>query len=568
MLKNFGKFKQWTGERLGASKVTLQTEDFQQLDAETENKRTGFEKVNEASEQVYDQLSKKKPSPYDTKVKCAPLESLSNCWIGHSSDFNDDSPLGVALVNLGQTEAQIALLQEEFATTIKTDYIGVLEQGLQHYKDYYALKKKLESRRLDYDAKLSRLNKSKKEKPEWDQEMQAAKAKYEECEHLILEKMATLQDYEIDHCTALSHLMKSQLAYHQRSVDLLNELCNHMPSPAIDHSSRPPMPPITRSSTTNGSSHSANSYSLSSPIAALKPNQILPGSRKSSIDGLNRFRRAPSYSSVSSSHSNDQPPLPSHRLISPGSRPLRKAIFDFEAQAADELSFDIGDLITVVEPVDEGWWMGEMDQDGIKHRGIFPVDYTEEVIRAPSPPAMPNRPQRTTMTTTPATSLDTSTNHYERHSQQQQDEMHNDQSPFNDSLASGTPAFSRILSSASPSPIPRARSPPAPSSYGLPPTPSSTPLSRTSSFAYSTTRTPPPPPISSRCSSPSITNAPLATRPPPPPPPPSRINLTPAPSPKTGTQQMLDCQQCGCDDFSVNLFKKDQCNNCFHKHVA
>jgi hypothetical protein len=79
---------------LGASKVTLQTEDFQQLDAETENKRTGFEKVNEASEQVYDQLSKKKPSPYDTKVKCAPLESLSNCWIGHSSDFNDDSPLG------------------------------------------------------------------------------------------------------------------------------------------------------------------------------------------------------------------------------------------------------------------------------------------------------------------------------------------------------------------------------------------------------------------------------------------------------------------------------------------
>jgi hypothetical protein len=93
-------------------------------------------------------------------------------------------------------------------------------------------------------------------------------------------------------------------------------------------------------------------------------------------------------------------------------------------------------------------------------------------------------------------------------------------------------------------------------------------LSGASSFAYSTTRTPPPPPISSRCSSPSITNAPLAARPPPPPPPPSRISLTPAPSPKTGTQQMVDCQQCGCDDFSVNLFKKGQCNNCFHKHVA
>lgn len=343
-----------------------------------------------------------------------------------------------------------------------------------------------------------------------------------------------------------------------------------MPSPAIDPPSRPHMPPITRPSNTTGSSHSTNGYSLSSPMATLKPNQIRTGARKSSVDGFNRFRRAPSFSSISSSHSDEQPPLPSQRKIHPGSRSLRRAIFDYDAQAADELSFDIGDMITVVEPVDEGWWMGEMEKGGNKHRGIFPVDYTEEVIRVPSPPAMPNRPQRTTMTTTLTTSTDITANHYERHCHQQQDEMHNDHSPFNDSLAPSTPASSRILSSSKPSPVPRSRSPPAPSSYGLPPTPSSTPLSKPSPFAYSTTRTPPPPPppVSSRCNSPSIISAPLATRPPPPPPPPSRISLTPAPSPKIETRQMVICQECGCDDFSVNLFKKDQCNNCFHKHAA
>lgn len=105
--------------------------------------------------------------------------------------------IGAALINLGQTEARIALLQEDFANMVKGGYIEVLEQGLQHYKDYHALKRKLESRRLDYDAKLSRLQKSKKEKPEWEQEMQAAKMKYEESEYDIIQKMATLQEYEV-----------------------------------------------------------------------------------------------------------------------------------------------------------------------------------------------------------------------------------------------------------------------------------------------------------------------------------------------------------------------------------
>lgn len=41
---------------------------------------------------------------------------------------------------------------------------------------------------------------------------------------------------------------------------------------------------------------------------------------------------------------------------------------------ADEVSFDPGDLITEIEQVDDGWWMGTAP-DG--SRGLFPANYVE-----------------------------------------------------------------------------------------------------------------------------------------------------------------------------------------------
>lgn len=101
------------------------------------------------------------------------------------------------MINLGQTETRIAALQEALAQEIKTGYMTTLENGLQEYKEYDTLKKKLTSRRLDYDSKLNRLNKAKKEKPELEQEMQAARIKYEDTEHDLIQKMAYIQEFEV-----------------------------------------------------------------------------------------------------------------------------------------------------------------------------------------------------------------------------------------------------------------------------------------------------------------------------------------------------------------------------------
>ena len=47
-------------------------------------------------------------------------------------------------------------------------------------------------------------------------------------------------------------------------------------------------------------------------------------------------------------------------------------MYPFKARAEDELSFEVGDVITVTGEADENWWMGEKS-DGQK--GYFPTSY-------------------------------------------------------------------------------------------------------------------------------------------------------------------------------------------------
>lgn len=101
------------------------------------------------------------------------------------------------MVGFGQAQSRLGDYQEDFSNAMKTEYLDKLEEGMNQFKEYQALRKKLESRRLDYDAKLTRLQKSKKEKPELEQEMQAAKIKYEESEYDLIQKLAQLQEFEV-----------------------------------------------------------------------------------------------------------------------------------------------------------------------------------------------------------------------------------------------------------------------------------------------------------------------------------------------------------------------------------
>jgi hypothetical protein len=52
-------------------------------------------------------------------------------------------------------------------------------------------------------------------------------------------------------------------------------------------------------------------------------------------------------------------------------------MYDYEAQDDDEVGFHENDLIVDVEPIDEGWMFGTVQQTG--KRGMLPANYVERV---------------------------------------------------------------------------------------------------------------------------------------------------------------------------------------------
>ena len=52
-----------------------------------------------------------------------------------------------------------------------------------------------------------------------------------------------------------------------------------------------------------------------------------------------------------------------------------RALYDYDATTADELSIKAGDVIVLVSDADSDWWQGEVN--GIT--GTFPANYVERI---------------------------------------------------------------------------------------------------------------------------------------------------------------------------------------------
>ncbi|KAI9483919.1 MAG: hypothetical protein EXX96DRAFT_479300 [Benjaminiella poitrasii] len=497
------------------------------------------------------QLLKRKVSPEDNKSKRLVGDIFGVCLSNYGNEFIDDTPLGIAAINFGQAQSRIASFQEEYADSMKSQYIEKLEEGLQLFKEYQALRKKLESRRLDYDSKLSRLQKSKKEKPELEQEMQASKMKYEDSEYDVIQKMAALQEFEDEHSEALQNLLEIQFEYFTRSLEVLNDVRSNWTNPQPQETYGRSIPRRNLSRTlSNNSNGDESPYGGTLPIsrsATTSQPRRLSLSRNGSVE--NTVRKMPTISRKNSNSLSDRDELPPMNLSrtvvpspalprrqssntdGPSVRNQRKAMYDFEGENADELSFRIGDIIQVIEEVDEGWWVGEIrEPQGVVRCGIFPVNYTESISAGPPMPARP------TITHSMSSSTTTTTN----------------QSYYNEPEHQPTRTLSATTMATSPnhitpstSPVPQKKT--AAAKRPPPPPPSSrTPPSMASSRSSSTNNTKPPPP-------PVVRTAPTTPH-----------NQQASENDYFETHTV--CGECGCSDYTANVFKKGHCNNCFHKH--
>jgi hypothetical protein len=304
-----------------------------------------------------------------------------------------DTPYGKALHTSSSTHSTLATLQREYAHTLSTTYAAALERILLDFKEFDRLVAKLESRRLDFDAKLSRVHKAKKERPELEEGTRTAQAKYEETLSTMTSKMIELNCNEEDQLDKLLLFTEGTLRYHQQAAREVESLMQRLraiprdqPSPtstslpktlshmSLDHASGSvrsslAMPVVL--STPGRGGPTTSSYSVpgkvnpfgSSGVARQPP---MPGKTASAPNGHHQGPTPPAFSNTSPRA------VPAPTVPAPIATSTARALYDFAAEEEGELSLAQGDLVSVVGAVDDNWLEGQHLATG--RTGIFPAN--------------------------------------------------------------------------------------------------------------------------------------------------------------------------------------------------
>ncbi|KAG0363930.1 hypothetical protein BC939DRAFT_457816 [Gamsiella multidivaricata] len=619
MIKNIGKFKQWTGEKMGKGPKARMDEDFHSLTSETEAKRVALEKLSETSHAYLKAISKRVEG--DDKHKGLAIETFGMSMSAQSYTVREGSQYRGALQRMGDAHQNIGAAQLELISRFNSSYLDSLEKSQAQMKEYQALQRKLLSRRQDYDAKLAKVQKAKKEKPEWEEEMQASKAKYEETRENVLNLMYTINESQDDNLISLKSYYDAQLAYARKMVEILEAIPENtfMTSPngsrlslyagngtakklsgkdsqepedersnlSDDQSSTQSIPngrhPFDRTPSTADLRRSNMSQHLN-PELSRSMSHLTPNAAQT--------RKNSSGGSIRSNGLMASPAVPSRGRTQKQVR----ALYTFDATGEGELSIQKGDIIRIVEEIDEGWWEGELvDTNGVRHTGMFPSNYCEEVMSDSG-------------STHRQGSIHSNSSDPGRY-------MDEDEAAYYERETEPTIHYAEPEEETVP-PVPvTRRAPPPPvrqASHMIPasngsatnghangtaratppqarPVSTLSPMNRTSTLG---TRMPPPPPPTRRAAVESMRHSAVfsnsstpAVSPPlvsaGPSPPPTAVPSTPSTASMMGyipkdyfSNQALNpaeadmgpCRECQCTDFSANVFKRGSCNNCFHIH--
>jgi len=355
--KQFNKTSQYLNEKVGGGKGSEKDEEYKAL-----------EKKSDAIETCVDHLHKKtveylQPNP-TARAKLAmqgsyqkargqarnvrypqPESLLGEVFKKGSVDLDDDSPYCESLRACGDAFEQMSEYKDTLEENVKQNFLDPIYQ--LHQKDFKEIsqhRKKLESRRLDFDYKKS---KGAKVPPE---ELQTAQDKFEESQDLCYSSMMNLIDSDVEHIGQLHCFAEAVRDYHRQCADAVDNLVDQLAAKMSDAASRPKEDRsfISRpkfdsdSGSGGGDSQSRNSYDISSPVMPQAP--AAPP------------KPAPAPSAVQGPHC--------------------KALYDFEPENEGELEFREEDIITLKSRIDENWLEGEVHG----RSGYFPENYVEIII--------------------------------------------------------------------------------------------------------------------------------------------------------------------------------------------
>ncbi|CAH8557286.1 unnamed protein product [Schistosoma guineensis] len=358
--KQINKANQFMSEKIGGAEGTKLDDEYIEIEKKVDTISKLFEDVI-AQTQEYLQpnpayraklMTMNTLNKLQGKSKCAaypqPENQLGECMVKFGRDLGPDSCYGQCLVEAGETFKCLANIKYTMEEHVKENFLDPLHSVQTHeLKEINYHRKKLEGRRLDFDCKKRKQDRSANNSRLPEDEVKIAEEKFNESKVLAEQAMINFLNSETDHMQSLLEFATSQADYHRQAAEIMEQLRKFL---------------IEKKEETMSKPHKV--YEVKRVNVTL--NHDISGSKSP----LNSTLNTPTKNGPSPHTTKNVPIL----------GPSCKALFDFEAENESELSFSEGDIISLILRVDENWFEGELNG----RKGYFPVNYVEVINPLPS----------------------------------------------------------------------------------------------------------------------------------------------------------------------------------------
>ena len=193
--------------------------------------KSGMERL-QRSMTAYVKWVGRRGETFEDREKGLPVSYLGRTMISHGEDFEADSEFGNCLTSLGRANERLASAQERYVADATSTWLESLERSLAMMKEYQAARKKLENRRLAYDASISKMQKTKRDDFRVEEELRATRAKYEESNEDVYRRMQDVKESESESIRDLTSFLDCELEYHERCAEELRRVKRAWPGAA------------------------------------------------------------------------------------------------------------------------------------------------------------------------------------------------------------------------------------------------------------------------------------------------------------------------------------------------
>ncbi|KAL7785495.1 BAR domain-containing protein [Trichoderma ceciliae] len=213
---------QWAGEKMGAEAKATHTDEFRELESEMDIRHEGMERLLK-SMNIYTRWLSRHCDALEDRNRSLPLAHLGRTMSAHAAELSD-TEYSRRLASMGNANEQLAELQTTYLDCANATWLQHIERNLVMMREYQAARKKLENRRLAYDATMGKMQKAKKDDVRLEEELCVNKTKFDDSTEDVYQRMQDIREAEQDTIGALTSFLDAELEYHERAANELRRI--------------------------------------------------------------------------------------------------------------------------------------------------------------------------------------------------------------------------------------------------------------------------------------------------------------------------------------------------------